>query len=108
MGFMMHEWLAKISSHWHIVALGISFLALSFIWWLVRFLGKSSWGWRRKSISETMQILDSCAVDYERRLIMFSSPFGQGLILASPKGDQLVLLPNAPSQNNSHYTDASL
>ena len=104
----VQAWLAPLSAHWHLGALGVGLLVLFFLAWFVRFWGRASWSWRRKPMSDTMQILDSCPVDYERRLVMFSSPFGQGLILVSPKGDQLVLLPNRASDSSSHYTDDKL
>lgn len=47
----------------------------------------------KRSGAGAMRILDVCSIDPQRRLVFFTSPFGQGIVLLSPRGDQLSLLP---------------
>jgi hypothetical protein len=35
--------------------------------------------------------LDTCSLDQGRKLVVFTCPFGQGVVLISPKGDQMLL-----------------
>jgi len=46
-----------------------------------------------KDSGKLTRILDVCAVGHDRHLIHFASPFSQGILLISPKGDQIVILP---------------
>ena len=60
--------------------------------WGVRFvLREMVWMRSRKHFGKMTRVLDVCPVDGERKILLFSCPFSQGLILISPKGDQIIL-----------------
>ena len=47
----------------------------------------------RQKVTCLTRILDTQILDAQRKLMIFSSPFGQGIILVSPRGDQVVMFP---------------
>ena len=39
-------------------------------------------------------VVDVCSIDTNRKLVTFSNAFAQGIVLVSPHGDQMILLPS--------------
>jgi hypothetical protein len=73
--------------------------------WGVRFVLKElSWMRSGKNLGKMTRVLDVCPVEGERKILLFSCPFSQGMILISPKGDQVILFdehkdfPSAPKK----------
>ena len=79
-------------SHEHFVyALG-GLVVLVFLSLGLRFLvRKVSFMRTGKGTGKMTRVLDVCHVDADRKLVLFSCPFRQGLLLASSKGDQVIL-----------------
>lgn len=40
---------------------------------------------------DTIRVLETCNIGFDRRLMLFTCPFGQGLVLFSPRGDSVHL-----------------
>lgn len=47
----------------------------------------------RQSLKNLTRVLEVCHLDSQRKLLVFTSPFGQGIVLISPRGDQLSFFP---------------
>ena len=59
---------------------------------LLRFLLKRFYGTAfHHDHGKMTRILDVCPLEGDRKILLFACPFSQGLILLSPKGDQVVL-----------------
>lgn len=58
-------------------------------------------------IQHSLRILDTCSVDYQRKLVLFSCPFGQGILLLSPKGDSLKMIHERPGEEQEESLRAS-
>jgi hypothetical protein len=55
----------------------------------------------RQKVTSLTRILETQTLDTQRKLMVFSSPFGQGLILLSPRGDQVVMFAQTPVLEDS-------
>lgn len=62
---------------------------------LKRFYGKAL----QHDHGKMTRILDVCPLEGDRKLLLFACPFSQGLILMSPKGDQVVLFDGNKNEN---------
>ncbi|TGW15312.1 hypothetical protein [Candidatus Hepatobacter penaei] len=72
------------------IAFGL--LAVFFLAWFVRFFVRDmGWPSSRKNTGKMTRVLDVCPLDGDRKIVLFSCPFSQGMILISPKGDHVTL-----------------
>lgn len=79
-------------SHEHFAyALGGLVLLVLLSWGLRFIVREVSFMRVGKGMGKMTRVLDVCHVDAERKLVLFSCPFRQGLLLASSKGDQVIL-----------------
>jgi len=74
-----------------ITLLGMALLCGAAAWgvlWVIRHI---MWRRNRTLEGQTFRVLETCHVAYDRQVMLFTCPFGQGLLLLSPKGDQVIL-----------------
>ena len=46
-------------------------------------------------------VVDVCYLDTSRKLVTFSNAFAQGMVLVSPRGDQIILFPSKTPEGGS-------
>jgi hypothetical protein len=77
--------------------LGMCWGCFFFFWTFAFFYKKLKNALRGQKNGRTLRVVDVCTLAGKRRLVIFTSPFLQGLLLLSPKGDHLIPLPKKTS-----------